>query len=169
MQKILVFVSFLLVSACAGYVGWYFGHISGFEKAKAQYYPSIQNNNNANVSRKTAPKSSTKKSNRLPKYQYKDNSKSVKEAQRIINKANKIKRKQSNSTGKVASSKSKVIAEKSPICRWTIGRLIELERIINSGGRGVNSRFCAEYKQRDRELSSNHCLNSNKHKIKDPC
>jgi len=56
-------------------------------------------------------------------------------------------------------SATKVYSEKSVDCRWTVGRIAKLQKTIERGGKGKESKFCSEYRKRVSELSKNNCKN----------
>ncbi|MCW8876096.1 MAG: hypothetical protein OQJ89_09915 [Kangiellaceae bacterium] len=165
--KILIVIALAIFTACVAYTSWYFGFNAGFDKAKSQYSKSFYSPS----SKVEAPKVKVPSTNRvapiLPKskFQFADNSRSVQEANRVIQKAKRIRGNQSKQRQsdfvRTAKSDSILLSEKTVNCRWTVGRLEELTRIIRSGGKGSRSRFCKEYKQRLGELAELNCSNRN--------
>ena len=173
--KVFFFIGLVIFSACVAYTGWYFGFNAGFAKAKNQYSksfyssvhtakPSIVNslqNNSSGVKRISSGSSK-------PIFQFADNAKSVQEAKRVIEKAKRLKRNENNRNEnsryrsgflRTAKAEPKLLPEKSVNCRWTVGRLGELSRIIRSGGKGRDSKFCEEFRLRLGELAEHKCNN----------
>ena len=162
----LIGLSMFLLVVCVGYTGWYFGHIEGFAKAKAQYSINVisqsksklefpiqtlksqslisHSPSNTRFKTKSAPRTNTTQ-------QIKQQ---VVKMDRLIKQTGRLSQQQRRQTYSVAK-----LEEKNAGCRWTVGRLGELQRIINTGGRGSDSQFCEAYKRRLKELSEQHCQN----------
>ncbi len=151
----------IIVSSCAGYTGWYFGHIHGFTKAKDQYsgipytsksllFDSIKNSKpeQESVSKTLRQIALDEAQRRLLK-------------QQVAKMSEKMRKEFKPSQQQRSQSASIVqLVEKNSACRWTVGRLIELQRIIKTGGKGGDSQFCEEYFNRVSELKTNNCQNS---------
>lgn len=73
---------------------------------------------------------------------------------RLIKQTGWLNQQQSRKTYSVAR-----VEEKNAGCRWTVGRLNELKRIIGTGGRGRDSQFCPAYVKRREELEKLQCQN----------
>jgi len=160
----------LLMVACAGYTGWYFGYNEGFAKAKAQYsQQSVALSNYQFTAQKAKPtphrnplSSKThlsSKTGTTAKPQPRTNTTHQLQGQvarmdRLIEKTARQNQQQSSQVYKVAK-----LREKNSACRWTVGRLGELQRIIKTGGKGRESQFCEEYKRRAKELTTQECQN----------
>lgn len=150
MERILIILIILIILPISTYTGWYIGNINGYDRAKKQ-----QNKNTGyNVKRKIIPdqlkrKTSTKTIRNQPKYR--------KTAQQSLNEMNKIVEATKALNKRQTSNHSKKITEKNSGCRWTVGRIENLERIIKTGGKGRESVFCEEYNKRVYELTKLNC------------
>lgn len=127
--------------ACAGYTGWYFGHIDGYSEAKAQFERHRPTRKKPSIK----PSYSRTKAKRKPR--------SIRRAPTKATVTKRLPKQQKKYS-------PPVVKERTVICRWTVGRLDELERIIKTGGRGKKSAWCKNYKERLDELRINSCSTS---------
>jgi len=165
-RQFLIGLSVLLLVMCIGYTGWYFGHIEVFAEAKAQYSISVISQSKSKLE---LPKQTLKSQPPIPhspsntRFKTKSTTRTnttqqikqqVVRMDRLIKPTNKLNREQRRQTYSVA-----MLEEKNSGCRWTVGRLNELQRIINTGGMGRDSQFCGAYNKRLNELSKLNCMN----------
>jgi hypothetical protein len=162
MERILIILIILIILPISTYTGWYFGNITGYEKAKNQQ----DNSTNYNVKREVVPNqldykprkriTPNRPSYKIPPSQsnYKRNQKT---AQQSLNDMKRIVAKTKALNKKQVSHRSKNITEKSSKCRWTKGRIEKLTSIIKTGGKGNRSVFCSEYNKRVNELNIFEC------------
>jgi hypothetical protein len=101
-------------------------------------------------------------------YKYSNNAHAKNTLKKLNQQIEKVQRKtkiidrKNNNERRISQSRlpiKKVIKEKTPLCRWTLGRIGELKRIINTGGKGSKSQFCSEYDKRVFEMRKHSCLN----------
>jgi len=143
----------LIVLPVSTYTGWYYGKITGYEKAKHEKSEDI----NYTQKRETNPnklKYKTKIQANPNQFNYK---KPQKTAQQSLREMNQIVEETRRLSYKQARSNPTKTTEKGAECRWTVGRIEELERIINTGGKGRKSNFCGEYNSRIGELYRLNC------------
>ena len=165
----------------AGLVCWNLGRVDGYQAAKAELLPvnPVKQNQSEPESKKSFPtqisnfksKSSSNSISSLisnqstaihlkSDYRFADNSRSVAVSKRVIEKVMRIN--QSNIENQIQSAEKitriALLEEKTVNCRWTVGRLDELKRVIESGGKGKNSRFCGEFGKRGIEMLGMGCL-----------
>ena len=159
-------LSVLLLVMCTGYTGWYFGHIKGFAEAKAQYSIGVISQPKSKLKLPVQTlKSESAISRSTPKTRFKTKTapstnttqrikKQVVKMDNLIKRTDKLNQQKSRQTYSVAK-----LEGKNAGCRWTVGRLGELQRIIKTGGKGRDSQFCEAYISLINELSELNCLN----------
>ncbi len=66
-------------------------------------------------------------------------------------------------------AEAKIKKEKSADCRWTVGRIVKLQKTIERGGKGSESKFCDEYKKRVKEMVAKKCANRTEQSLRRTC